>query len=95
MGFQQSANNECVYFCGSTIFFCYADDSVLIDPVKSEIDKVIQELHDLNYQLTDEGNIEHDYLGVKIELLNDGKIKMMQPVVVSHFPATRKTDSPY
>jgi hypothetical protein len=79
MGFQQSSNDECVYFRGSTIFFCYVDDSVLIDPVKSEIDKVIQELRDLNYQLTDEGNID-DYLGVKIELLNDGHIKMTQPL---------------
>ena len=81
IGFKQSVNDECVYFRGSTIFFCYVDDSVLMDPVKAEIDKVIKELQDINYQLTDEGNID-DYLGVKIELLKDNKIKMTQPQLI-------------
>jgi hypothetical protein len=69
MGFIWSKINECVYFCGSTIFFCYVDDSVLIDPNKENIDKVFAELQALKYNVMDEGQID-DYLGVKS---NDGQ----------------------
>ena len=42
---------------------CYINDTILIDPEDKPIDNVIQELQALNYDLTDEGNLE-DYLGI-------------------------------
>jgi hypothetical protein len=40
---------------------------ILIDPDNKEIDKqVIQQLKDLQFNVTDEGQIE-DYLGVRIQ----------------------------
>jgi hypothetical protein len=81
LGFTQSNVDECVYYRNSTIFFCYVDDSVLIDPVASEIDRAIDELRALKYDITDEGEID-DYLGVKIERLQDGTIKMSQPHLI-------------
>ena len=81
MGFKQSAIDECVSYHDSTIFFCYVDDSILIDPDPKNMDKVIQELQDLNYDISDEGKID-DYLGVKIERLPNGSIKMTEPHLI-------------
>ena len=58
IGFQQSKVDECVYYCGPTIMFCYVDDTILIDPKDKPIDDVIRELQALNYDLTDEGKLE-------------------------------------
>ena len=43
---------------------------------------VIQELKDLHYDVTDEGEIE-DYLGVRIEQLPNGHIHMTQPQLIN------------
>jgi hypothetical protein len=81
MGFTQSKIDECVYYRNSTIFLCYVDDSVLIDPDKENIDKVFAELKALKYGVTDEGQID-DYLGVKIQRRADGSIKLSQPHLI-------------
>jgi hypothetical protein len=82
MGFIWSKINECVYFRGSTIFFCYVDDSVLIDPNKENIDKVFAKLQALKYNITDEGQI-NDYIGIKIKWWTDGTIKLSQPHLIN------------
>jgi hypothetical protein len=66
LGFTQSNVDECVYYRNSTILLCYVDDTILIDPDDTEINKVIQQLKDLQFNVTDEGQIE-DYLGVRIQ----------------------------
>jgi hypothetical protein len=81
MGFTQSKIDECVYFRGTTIFLCYVDDSILIDPRQEQIDRVIDEFKDLKYDVTDEGQLS-DYLGVKIERRTDGTIKLTQPHLI-------------
>ena len=55
---------------------CYVDDTILIDPNDKPIDNVIQELQRLNYDLTDEGDLE-DYLRIRIERFKDGKLQML------------------
>jgi histone deacetylase 1/2 len=81
MGFTQSKIDECIYFRGATIFLCYVDDSILIDPDSGVIDKVISEFQERQYTVTDEGEID-DYLGVKTERRTDGTIKFTQPHMV-------------
>jgi histone deacetylase 1/2 len=81
MGFVRSKIDECVYYRGSTIFLCYIDDLILIAPDPREIDKVFQEFKTLKYNVTDEGQIDN-YLGVKVELLPDGAIKLTQPHLI-------------
>ena len=73
IGFQQSMVEECIYYSRNTIMLCYVDNTILIDPEDKLIDDVIQELQDLNYDLTDEGNLK-DYLGIRIERFKDGKL---------------------
>jgi hypothetical protein len=66
LSFKQSNIDACVYYCNLTILLCYVDDMILIDPDDKEIDKVIQQLKDLQFNVTDEGQIE-DYLGIRIQ----------------------------
>ena len=63
ISFTQSTVDECVYYCRSMVMLCYFDDTILIDPHDKPIDNVIAELHNLNYDLTNEGELE-DYLGI-------------------------------
>jgi histone deacetylase 1/2 len=81
LGFKQSNVDECVYYRNSTILLCYVDDTILIDPDDTEINKVIQQLKDLQFNVTDEGQIE-DYLGVRIQRLDNGQIQMSQPHLI-------------
>jgi hypothetical protein len=63
------------------LLLCYVEDTILIDPDNKEIDKVIQQLKDLQFNVTDEGKIE-DYLGVRIQRVGNGKIQMSQPHLI-------------
>ena len=81
IGFKQSKIDECVYYRGNTIFLCYVDDTILISPDDSDIDKTIAQLRDLKYDLSDEGEID-DFLGVKVEYQEDGAIKLSQPQLI-------------
>ena len=80
IGFIRSTVDECVYTCGSLIFMVYVDDGILIGKTASDIDAVICKLR-LLYDLTDEGQIE-DYLGIHVDHLNSGKIKLSQPHLI-------------
>ena len=58
----------------------YVDDDILIGKTASDINAVISKLR-LLYDLTDEGQIE-DYLGIHVDHLNSGKIKLSQPHLI-------------
>ena len=53
----------------------------MIDPDNSKIDELIQEIKDLNYDVTDEGDLE-DYLGITIEKIGNKSFKMSQPQMI-------------
>jgi hypothetical protein len=81
LGFKQSSVDECVYYRNASILLCYVDDMILIDPSDKEIDKIIQQLRDLNFDVQDEGQIE-DFLGIRIQQRKDGTIEMSQPHLI-------------
>jgi hypothetical protein len=74
LGFVQSKIDECCYYRNGTIFLDYVDDGILAGPRKEEIYLIIKQLGE-RYNLTDEGSLT-DYLGVNIDHLPDGKIKL-------------------
>jgi Reverse transcriptase (RNA-dependent DNA polymerase) len=80
LGFTQSAIDPCVYYRGTLIMMVYVDDNVLVSPDASEIEQVIADLKQ-HFNITDEGEID-DYLGVKVERLPDGSIKLSQPHLI-------------
>jgi hypothetical protein len=82
LGFQQSSEDECIYYRGSSILLCYVDDTILIDPSDDEIDKITTQLCDLKFDVQDEGQIE-DFLGVRIQQQKEGTIEMLQPHLIN------------
>ena len=82
LGFEQSKIDECVYYRRKTIFLCYVDDSIIIAPNAKDADQVIKQLEELNYDVSDEGDVD-DYLGVKIERQQDGTIQLTQPQLIN------------
>jgi Reverse transcriptase (RNA-dependent DNA polymerase) len=80
LGFQQSLQDECVFYRGKTIFLVYTDDAIIIDPTESGINKCIKDLQS-KFTVDDQGTIE-DYLGVQVTRLDDGSYKLSQPQLI-------------
>ena len=55
----------------------YVDDTIFWSPDDSKIESTISELKALNFDLTDEGEVD-SFLGVKMEKDKDGNITMTQ-----------------
>jgi hypothetical protein len=81
IGFKQSLIDECVFFRGNVIFIVYVDDGIFASPEKKEIDKAIREMKAL-FDIDDQGDIT-DYLGVNVEHLPNGDIKLSQPQLIN------------
>ena len=90
-GFTQSGVDMCVYYRGNVTLLIYTDDGIFIGPTSEEI----QECFDVCvvpvtseagtkhrvFKMTDEGELS-DYLGVNIERLPNGLIKLYQPQII-------------
>ena len=82
MGFTPSVFDPCLYYRGDVAFMVYTDDGVFFSPQKASIDQAIKDLQEVgHFMIEDQGDI-CDYLGVKIEHLHDGRIKMTQPLLI-------------
>jgi hypothetical protein len=79
LGFKPSQHDECVFYCGETIFIVYTDDTILLGPDKDEIDLLVRGLGK-TFKIEDQGNIS-DYLGIKIEKKPDGTLEWTQPTL--------------
>jgi hypothetical protein len=73
LGFKPSQHDECVFYCGKTIFIVYTDDTILLGPDKEEIDLLVKRLGKTS-KIEDQGNLS-DYLGIKIERKPDGTLR--------------------
>jgi Reverse transcriptase (RNA-dependent DNA polymerase) len=90
-GFVQSNVDMCLYFRGNVAMLIYTDDGILIAPTQDEIDTVIDVIRNpcvtasgqtfKAFNITDEGTL-NDYLGVKVEKLPNGAIKLSQPAII-------------
>jgi hypothetical protein len=82
IGFHQSEVDECVFYRDHTIFVVSVDDGIFASPYPSEIDKAICDFQKNEFDVEDKGDIK-DYLGVHVTNLNDGKLKLRQPHLIS------------
>jgi hypothetical protein len=90
-GFTQSSVDMCVYYRKSVMLMIYVDDGIFIGPKQQDIDEAYDLLAtvytDSNggqhraYRMTDEGDLA-DYLGVRIDRLPNGLIKLSQPHLI-------------
>ena len=81
LGFAQSRTDPCVFYRGQLIFLHFVDDCICLSPVASDVDTFIADLKRAKFNVTDEGQLS-DYLGVKIEKLPGGKVKLSQPHLI-------------
>ena len=80
LGFKQSKVDPCLYLKDDIICAIYVDDTIFWAPKDSIIDKTISELRALNFDLTDEGDVD-SFLGIKIDTADDKTITMSQPAL--------------
>jgi hypothetical protein len=94
-GFVQSKVDMCLYYRGNVAMLIYTDDGIFIGPTSKEIDEVMALLKVpvtttegkfRAFNLTDEGDL-CDYLGVKVEQLKNGCIKLSQPHLIQQIIA--------
>ena len=66
------------------IFFVYADDGCFVGPNKDKIDADLKNprLAKNTYDIEDRGDLA-DYLGINFTKLQDSKIKMTQPQLIT------------
>jgi Reverse transcriptase (RNA-dependent DNA polymerase) len=91
IGFVQSTVDMCVYYRKSVVLMLYVDDGIFIGPKSQDIDKAYKLLANpyideqgtthKAYKMTDEGDLA-DYLGVRIDRLPNGLIKLSQPHLI-------------
>ena len=62
----KSQIDPCVYIKENLLFCLYVDDAICLTPNKKEADKLIQDLKNKSYVLTDEGSLS-EYLGVQVK----------------------------
>jgi hypothetical protein len=82
--FAQSKVDKCVFYRCTTILLIYVDDGILCGPRASKIKTIIAKLHAL-FDVTNEGDIDDAYLGVKIVRSSPSDlIELMQPHLIQH-----------
>jgi Reverse transcriptase (RNA-dependent DNA polymerase)/GAG-pre-integrase domain len=90
-GFRQSSVDMCLYYRRDVALLIYTDDGILIGPTPADLDAIIalfkapvvtggKQTH-RSFNITDEGTLD-EYLGVKVEHLANGTIKLSQPQLI-------------
>jgi hypothetical protein len=88
----------CVYYKGNVVLLVYVDDGIFLAPnqdlIDTEIALILKDFIDpktgklyRGLNITDEGDLS-DYLGVKIERLPNGTIKLSQPHLIQQIMTT-------
>ena len=77
MGFTCSKMDPCLFVKNNCIVVLCMDDAIIFSKDKAEIERVLQQFNDLNY------NFLHDktfslYLGIQLQNLSNGCIKLSQ-----------------
>ena len=63
IGFELLLIDECLFYRKGVAILVYVDDCIVVAKTEAEIDQVVVDLKDAEFNVTDEGDI-CDYLGV-------------------------------
>ena len=81
IGFKQSKLNECVFVKDKVVLTIYVDDGILFGKRKKDISNIIDLLKRNKFDIEEMGDV-CDYIGVKVERLSNGQIKLSQPHLI-------------
>jgi hypothetical protein len=77
LGLQQSEYDECLWYGEDIMIVQYVDDCGISAPTQERIDRFVEGLRELSFELTQEGSFE-EFLGIKFKFHNDGSIECTQ-----------------
>jgi len=80
LGFTQSKTDDCVHFCGKTIFSVCVDDITLASADTGKMDQTLKGIEQL-FDMTDKGNLA-DHLIVNIRKDDEGRFHLTQPHLI-------------
>ena len=84
MGFSTSEMDPCLFIREDCILVLYVDDAVLMARDDQALEKVLSQLREHKYDFSRDGDFK-SYLGVKLDTLPDGSLKMSQPHLCRSF----------
>jgi len=76
--FKVSDQDPCLFIRNDCILMLYVDDAILNARNEASLQKVLQQLKDHGYDFNRDGDFK-SYLGIQIEQLQDGALKLSQP----------------
>ena len=78
MGFRQCQSDQCVWMKDGVVIVVYVDDCLIFANEDNSVIELIAELK-RKFDITDEGDMVEEYLGVKIDHNKYGSFRMYQP----------------
>jgi len=78
LGFQVSDQDPCLFIRRDCILMLYVDDAIINARDAADIDKLLKQLKSHGYDFSRDGDFK-SYLGIQIESLPDGALKLSQP----------------
>jgi hypothetical protein len=80
MGFIKSKVDECVFYYKSCSILIYVDDSIIMGPIKSQVQEVIQRISG-KFKIQEEGDM-CEFLGIEMQKNDDGSLSLRQPQLI-------------
>ncbi len=77
INFKQSLIDGCVFYRDDIIFIVYVVDGIFLEPSDQQLHDIISKLRNLKLFIEDQGHLA-DYVGVSIQKLRNGVIKLTQ-----------------
>jgi len=78
LGFQYSELDPCLFIRADCILVLYVDDAIIMSRNEESVLKLLDELKQHDYNFSRDGDFK-SYLGVQLDTLPDGSLKMSQP----------------
>jgi len=89
--FVKSEIDQCVFIREDCIVLMYVDDMIAISRENSVLEKIVVNLQNKNYILTDEGSLTK-YLGVDVKYREQGGFELVQPFLIQRIIELLKLD---
>jgi len=89
--FVKSEIDQCVFIREDCIVLMYVDDMIAISRENSVLEKIVMNLQNKNYILTDEGSLTK-YLGVDVKYREQGGFELIQPFLIQRVIDLLKLD---
>ena len=80
-GYVRSEVDQCVFLREDSVILVYVDDMIALSKDKEVLNKLVSNLKEKGFILTDEGSLEK-YLGVDVKRKKDGSLELVQPFLI-------------